>query len=157
MQRKNYTKRIAFPNGSRLRIGVVVSDFNKDITDSMLLGALETLEACKVKKSNIRVIHVPGSFEIPFSCLTLLKTKKYDAVVALGCVIKGETPHDVYLASAASQGIMNLSLQYGVPISFGVITTLNLAQAKVRSRGEANKGKEAALTAVSMAFQDRKN
>lgn len=152
MQRKNYTKKTSFPDGSRLRVGIVVSGFNKDITEPMLEGALRTLATCKVKKNNVQVVRVPGSFEIPFGCLTLLKKKKYHALIALGCVIKGETDHDIYIATAASRGIMNLSLEYGVPISFGIITTNNLAQAKVRSTGETNKGKEAALTAVTMAL-----
>jgi 6,7-dimethyl-8-ribityllumazine synthase len=152
MQRKNYVKKTAFPNGARLRVGVVVSEFNKDITEPMLRGALEALRACKVKSTKVRILRVPGSFEIPLGCLKLLKGGKCNAIVALGCVIKGETTHDVYIANAASKGIMDLSLQYGIPIAFGVITTNNLAQAKVRSTGNANKGIEAAITAVTMAL-----
>jgi 6,7-dimethyl-8-ribityllumazine synthase len=152
MQRKNNTKKVSLPDGSRLRIGVVVSDFNADITGPMLDGALTTLAACKVKKANIRVVHVPGGFEIPFGCLTLIKSgKKYDALITLACVMKGETTHDVYIATAATNGIMNLSLQYKMPIAFGVLTTNNLAQAKARSRGKNNKGIEAAITAITMA------
>jgi len=151
MQRKHYAKKVPLPDGSRLRIGVVVSDFNTDITAPMLDGALATLGACKVKKNNIRIVHVPGSFEIPFGCLTLIKSGKYDALIALGCIIKGETTHDVYIATATSDGIMKLSLEYKIPIAFGVITTNNLAQAKVRSSGKTNKGGEAAVTAIAMA------
>jgi 6,7-dimethyl-8-ribityllumazine synthase len=151
MQRKHYAKKILLPDGSRLRIGIVVSDFNADITAPMLAGALATLGACKVKKGNIRVVHVPGSFEIPFGCLTLIKSGKYDALIALGCIIKGETTHDVYIATAASNGIMSISLEHGIPIAFGVITTNNLAQAKIRSSGKTNKGDEAAITAITMA------
>jgi len=152
MQRKNRTTKISLSDGSRLRIGVVVSDFNADITGPMLDGALTTLAACKVKKANIRVVHVPGGFEIPFGCLTLIKSgKKYDALITLACVMKGETTHDVYIATAATNGIMNLSLQYKMPIAFGVLTTNNLAQAKARSRGKNNKGIEAAITAITMA------
>ena len=152
MQRKNRTKKIILPGGSRLRVGIVVSEFHKDITDGLLMGALEALDACKVKKKNIRIIRVPGSFEIPFGCLSLLRWKKYDALAALGCVIKGETSHNVYIASAVSKGIMNLSLEYGVPIGFGVVTADNLAQAKARSSTKTNRGKDAALAAVSMAL-----
>jgi 6,7-dimethyl-8-ribityllumazine synthase len=152
MQRKPKTKKVSMPDGSHLRIGVVVSDFNTDITGPMLEGVLTTLAACKVKKNNVRVIHVPGGFEVPFGCLTLIKSgKKYDALITLACVMKGETTHDVYIATAATNGIMNLSLQYKMPIAFGVLTTNNLAQAKARSRGKNNKGIEAALTAITMA------
>ncbi len=152
MQRKNNTKKTALPDDSGLKIGIVVSEFHKDITWRLLDGALETLGMCNVKKKNIHILRVPGSFEIPFGCLSLLRGKKYDALVALGCIIKGETSHDVYIASAVSQGIMNLSLEYHVPISFGVVTTNNLAQAEARSRGKTNRGKDAALAAVSMAL-----
>lgn len=152
MQRKNHTTKTALPDGSRLRIGIVVSEFHKDITGRLLDGALETLGACNVNKKNIRILRVPGSFEIPFGCFSLLKEKKYDAFIALGCIIKGETSHDVYIASAVSQGIMNLSLKYQKPISFGVVTTNNLAQAEARSTGKTNRGKDAALAAVSMAL-----
>jgi 6,7-dimethyl-8-ribityllumazine synthase len=152
MQRTHYAKKKVIMNGARLRVGIAVSEFNNDITDRMLAGALEALDASAVKKNNIQVIRVPGSFELPFACLTFLKKKKYDAVIALGCIIKGETTHDIYIASAVSKGIMDLSLQYGVPVIFGVLTTNNLAQAKARSTGKANKGIEAALTAVSMAL-----
>ena len=151
MQRKHYAKKVLLPDGSRLRIGIVVSDFNSDITAPMLEGALQTLDACKVKKSNIRTVHVPGSFEIPFGCLALIKSRKYDALITLGCIIKGETTHDIYIATATSNGIMNLSLEHKLPIAFGVITTNNLAQAKVRSTGKTNKGVEAAITAITMA------
>ena len=151
MQRKNYKTPTSFPDASRLCIGIVVAEFNRDITEHMLMGALATLKKCKVKDGAITVSRVPGSFEIPFGCLRLLKKKKYDAIIALGCIIKGETSHDVYIASAVSRGIMTLSLEHMVPIIFGVITTNTLRQAIVRSTGEANKGREAALAAVAMA------
>ena len=136
-----------------LRIGIVVSRFNADITERMLAGALETLRAWRVREGSIEVIHVPGSFEIPFACRTLVSGKKKpDAIIALGCIIKGETDHDRYIASAVSHGIMQVMLEHGVPISFGVITTNNLKQAEVRSRGKANKGIEAAVAALESAL-----
>lgn len=152
MQRKKKVEKIIFPDGSRLRIGIVISRYYEDITGSMLDGALETLESCGVKKNNIHVLPVPGSFEIPFGCLTFLKKKKYDAIITLGCIIKGETDHDRHIASAVFSGITKLSLDYGVPISLGVINANNLAQAKARSTGDGNKGKDAALSAVLMAL-----
>ncbi len=151
MQRKNHTEKVSLPDGSGLRIGVVVSDFNTDITGPMLEGALTTLEASKVKKANVRVLHDPGGFEIPFGCLTLIKSGKYDAIITLACIMKGETTHDVYIANGATKGIMDLSLAYEIPIAFGVLTTNTLAQAKARSTGKDNKGVEAAITAITMA------
>lgn len=140
-------------DASKLRVGIVVSAFNEDITGNMLAGARETLSAWGMADDAITVVTVPGSFELPYGCRTLLTQKeKPDAIIALGCVIKGETEHDRYVASAAANGIMDLSLQYGVPISFGVITTNTLEQAKVRSSGETNKGKEAAEAALRLAL-----
>lgn len=152
MQRKNKDKKIALPDGSSLRIGIVVSKYHEYITGRLLDGALETLYSCGVKKNNIYVLPVPGSFEIPLGCLSLIKKKKYDALVTLGCIIKGQTDHNRHLASAVFGSIMNLSLNYNVPISLGIITVNNMAQAVARSTGEENKGKDAALAAVSMAL-----
>lgn len=149
---KNSAKKIILPDCSRLRVGIVVSEYHENIMARMFDGALEALEGAKVKKSNIVAMRVPGSFEIPYGCAKLLKKKKYDAIVALGCIIKGETSHDQYIASAVSQGIMELMLRYGVPIGFGVITANNLSQAKVRSAGNSNKGREAAIAALKMAL-----
>jgi len=154
MRRK--TKSAEVGDASRLSVGVVVSKYNADITDGLLAGALETLRAWNVKEKNIRVVRVPGSFEIPFGCLTLLSGKKKpDAVIALGCIVKGETEHDRYIASAVSSGIVNLTIAYKTPISFGVLTTNNLAQARIRSRGNDNKGSEAAAAALESALLAR--
>lgn len=153
MQRKHYAKKTATKDASKLRVGIVVSEFNIDITESMLAGALETLRAWQVKESNVRVLRVPGSFEIPLGCAKLLASRqKPDALIALGCVIKGETKHDEYISHAVSHALQNLMLAYAVPIGFGVITPNNLAQAKARSEGKGNKGREAALAALEMAL-----
>lgn len=153
MQRKNVVTKKMGRNASALKIGIVVSEYYADvITGKLLIGALDVLKKAKVAQKNITVVRVSGCFEIPYGCIVLLKRKKFDAIITLGCIVKGETEHDRYIASAVSQGIMNLSLAYTVPISFGVITVNNLAQAKVRSTGENNKGKEAALAALEMAF-----
>jgi len=137
-------------NGSQLKIGIVVSRFNEDITENMLKGALETLAENKVKEKNIKVVHVPGSFELPLACQRLGQTKKFDALVALGCVVKGETDHFYYICNEASRGIMDVMLGHNLPIGFGVLTTQNLKQAQVRSRGKENKGREAAVAALEM-------
>ena len=118
----------------------------------MLDGALETLEACGVKKKNIFVLPVPGSFEVPFGCNIILKKKKCDAIVTLGCIIKGETSHDQHIAEAVMHGITRLSLDHNTPIALGVVNANNLAQAIARSSGNDNKGKDAALAAVEMAL-----
>ncbi|MBI5457581.1 6,7-dimethyl-8-ribityllumazine synthase [Candidatus Kaiserbacteria bacterium] len=152
MQRKEYTKKRAVRDASKLRVGVVVSRFNEDITDLMLTGALETLHKWGVKEANTHIVRVPGAFEIPLACLKLIKRQKLDAVITIGCIIKGETEHDRYLATAVSGGLMRLSLDHALPISFGVITTNNLAQAKARSQGKTNKGIEAANAALDMAL-----
>jgi 6,7-dimethyl-8-ribityllumazine synthase len=152
MQRKHYAKEVEKKDASKLKMGIVVSKFNEDITGRMLLGALETLQTWGVKEKNIRVIHVPGSFELPLGCLGLIETMKPHAVIALGCIIKGDTDHDKYIATAVSDGLMQLSLNFGLPVSFGVIATNTLAQAVVRSTGKTNKGIEAALAALESAL-----
>ncbi len=152
MQRKEYAKKVPVRNASKLRVGVVASRFNEDVTSRMLEGALATLREWGVKGTNTHIVRVPGSFEIPMGCLKLIKKKHLNAIITIGCIIKGETEHDRYLAMAVSQGLMQLSLQYKLPISFGVITTNTLAQAKTRSRGKTNKGIEAAVAALDMAL-----
>lgn len=152
MQRAHYAKKSASGNASRLKVGVAVSEFNSDITGSMFAAALETLHEWKVPERAISILHVPGSFELPLAALHLIRKKKVDAVIALGCVIKGETKHDEYISHAVAHGLTSLMLDTGIPIGFGVITPNNLAQAKARSRGKANKGTEATIAALSMAL-----
>ena len=137
-------------DGSKLKIGIVVSRFNENITGKMLEGALDVLKENKVKEKNIKIIRVPGSFEIPLACQKLAKTRKFDALVAIGCVIKGETDHYYYICNEASRGVMDVMLKFDIPIGFGVLTCNNLKQAQVRSRGKENKGREAAEAALSM-------
>ncbi len=148
--KKGKAKRI---DGSKLKIGIIVSQFNSNVTEPMLEGALETLKENKVKKENIKTVWVPGSFEIPLACQQLAKSKKYDALVAIGCVVKGETDHYYYICNEASRGIMNIMLEFDLPVGFGVLTCKNLKQAKIRSRGKENKGREAAEAALSMIIK----
>jgi len=153
MQGSHYEKEVKVEDASHLSIGIVVSEFNSDITEPMLTGALTTLRQWGVKEQNIKVVHVPGSFEIPYGCKKLLSgQKKPSAIVALGCVIKGETDHEKYIAMTVARGIMDLTLATGVPIAFGVITPNSLEQAKVRSTGKHNKGMEAAIAALRCAL-----
>lgn len=105
-----------------------------------------------MRDDDLTLVHVPGAFEIPVTALHLAETGRFDAVICLGCLIKGDTMHFEYIADAASHGIMNVSVTTGVPVAFGVLTTLTEAQAAVRSEpGEGNKGREAALAAIEMA------
>ncbi|MEK7155370.1 MAG: 6,7-dimethyl-8-ribityllumazine synthase [Patescibacteria group bacterium] len=150
MQRKHHRRAVAAQNAAQLNVGIVVSDFNAYITGALLEGALTTLAEWKVAKKNITVLHVPGGFEIPLGCLQLLKSKKPDALIALGCVIKGETKHDEYISHAVAHALQDLMLTHHVPIGFGVLTPNSLAQAKARSRGKTNKGCEAAAAALAM-------
>ena len=152
MQRKESGKKAPVKNASKLKVGIVVSTYYEDITGRMLDGALETLRAWKVSEKNITIVRVPGSFELTYGCLSLLKQKKAHAIVALGCIIKGETSHDEYIAHAVAQGVVQLMVEYKKPISFGLLTVNTLEQATVRSTGENNKGKEAAIASLEMAL-----
>lgn len=105
-----------------------------------------------VRDNDVTLVHVPGAFEIPVTALHLAETGRFDAVICLGCLIKGDTMHFEYIAEATSHGIMNVSVTTGVPVAFGVLTALTEAQAAARSEpGEGNKGREAALAAIEMA------
>lgn len=140
------------PSGEPFRIGIVISEWNKEITESLYNGCVKTLTKHKTTKENIVSVYVPGSFELPQAAELLLESQEFDAVICLGCIIKGETKHDEYIASAVSHGIMMLSLDYSTPVIFGVLTTENMDQAVDRSGGKlGNKGDEAAVTALKMA------
>ncbi len=133
------------------RFAIVVSRFNAPITDGLLGGALSALAEAEVAQEDVAVVRVPGAFEIPLTARALAETGQFDAVICLGCLIKGDTMHFEYIAEAATHGIARASAETGVPMAFGVLTTLTEAQAIVRSEpGPENKGREAALAAVEM-------
>lgn len=133
------------------RFAIIVSRFNAGITDGLLAGARAALAEADVAPADVTVVRVPGAFEIPLVAQALARTGRFDAVIALGCLIKGDTMHFEYIAAAASRGIMQVSLATTVPIAFGVLTTLDETQAVARARAdEHNKGREAALAAVEM-------
>jgi 6,7-dimethyl-8-ribityllumazine synthase len=119
-------------DASRLKVGIVVARFNQEITGQILEDALDTLKKYNVRENSIKVISVPGSVEIPFALQKLAKTKKYDCLVALGAVIKGETDHYLYVCKMAQEGVLRVMLDYEIPVGFGVLTVNNLEQAKVR-------------------------
>jgi 6,7-dimethyl-8-ribityllumazine synthase len=155
MQRKVSTPRTQI-DGRRSKIAIVVSKFNSDITGGMLKGALDVLKKNKVKDKNVKIVWVPGSLEIPLVCLRLSRTKKYDGLVVIGCVIKGGTDHYYYVAGESIRGVMNVMLETGVPIGMGIITTNNLKQAKERSGAKNNKGAEAAQAMLEMILLSKK-
>lgn len=139
-------------SGRGLRIAVVVSRYHDFVTDRLRAGALEALAASGVAHDDVSVLDVPGSFEIPMAARRAAETGRFDAVVCLGCLIRGETPHFEYIASAASHGLMSASGATGVPMTFGILTTDSAEQALARAgSGPANKGWEAATAAVEMA------
>lgn len=152
MQRKEFLKKAATQDASKLTIGIAVADFNPDITGSMLEGALAILKAWGVREKNITVRHVYGSFDLAYATDLLLRAHKPHAVVAIGCIIKGETDHDTHIASAVFNGLTNLAIKYGKPVSLGILTTNNLKQARARSRGTTNHGEKAAVAAMRAAL-----
>jgi 6,7-dimethyl-8-ribityllumazine synthase len=137
--------------GAGLRFGIVVSRFNQPITDALLKGAIRVLEEEGTRSDDIEVATVPGAFEIPGVAKKVGLLGRFDAIICLGAVIQGETPHFHYICSEVSRGIGQLSLELGMPVIFGVLTTASLAQAVARSGHEINKGAEAAMAAIEMA------
>ena len=143
-------KKISFKNISKLKIGIAVSEWHPEVTEELFEGAEKILLRNGISSKNIIRVNTPGSFELPLTAQYLLK-KKCDAVICLGCVIKGETDHYEYICSSVSQGIMDVSLSNNKPVAFGVLTTDNLEQALNRAGGKlGNKGKEAAEAILKM-------
>ena len=140
------------PSGENKIFGIVVSEWNPEITNALLEGAVETLKLKEVDEKDIHIQYVTGSFELPFGASSLLEKKKISAVLCLGCVIQGETRHFDFICDAVANGIMQVSLKKEIPVIFGLLTTNTLEQAKDRSGGKhGNKGIEAAITALKMA------
>ena len=136
---------------SRHRFVLLCAQWNTEITAKLAEGARSVLQRYGVQKENIISAEVPGSFELPLGAQWMIEQHKPDAVICLGCVIKGETPHFEYIAHAASHGILRVGLDKNIPVVFGILTTHTLAQAKARSGGKkGHKGEEAALTALKM-------
>lgn len=138
-------------NLSKKKFAVVVAEWNEDITEALFQGAYDALLTLGVNKSNIIRKNVPGSYELPLGAQQFARKKSIDAVICLGCVIQGETPHFDYICQAVANGIMRINLDYGKPVAFGVLTTLDKKQAMERAGGKyGNKGEEAALTVIKM-------
>lgn len=144
-------------NSKGLKLAFVVSRFNSMITERLTYGALDAFQRSGGESEDVTVVKVPGSFEIPLTAKKLAKSNNFDAVVCLGAVIRGGTPHFDYVANEMSKGIANVSLETGIPIAFGVITADNLEQAIERAGTKhGNKGEEAVLSAVEMVHTLRK-
>ena len=139
-------------DASGLKIVIVVARFNSFITDRLLAGALDALKRSGAPPDSIEIVKVPGAWELPLTAKTLAATNRYAAIVALGAVIRGDTPHFDHVANQASSGLAAVALETGVPVAFGVLTTNTVEQAIDRAGGKSgNKGYDAAITAVEMA------
>lgn len=138
--------------GTDLKVGIIVGRFNEFINDKLLSGALDGLKRHGVEEDNIDIAWVPGAFEVPFIAKKMAETKKYDAVIGLGTVIRGSTTHYDYVCNEAAKGIAKVSFDTGVPIIFGIVTTENIEQAIERAGTKAgNKGYDSAISAIEMA------
>ncbi len=139
------------PNGKDYTIAIVVAEWNDKITFALRDSTIDTLKKAGVLQQNIHVYQVPGSYELPYGAFTILQNFSLDAVICLGCVIQGETPHFDYICQAVSKGCMDVQLQLKCPVIFGVLTTLTMEQAEARAGGKyGNKGAEAAHSALKM-------
>ena len=157
MQQSIFMKSNTFKklNGKGLKIAIVQARFNRKITDALAQGAVKALMESGVAEKDVKIFQVPGAFEIPLVCQRLARPpaggKKYNGIIAIGAIIKGETAHFDYIAQAATDGIMRVMLDQNLPIAFGVIATYNLAQAKARARdNKNNKGYEAAMALIEI-------
>jgi 6,7-dimethyl-8-ribityllumazine synthase len=139
-------------NSSGMRFAIVASRFNEFVTSRLLSGAVDALQRTGATEGDVTIVRVPGSFEIPLAAKKLVQTKKYDAVICLGSLIRGETPHFDYLSNEVTKGIGLVSLESGIPVAFGVLTADSVEQAIDRAGMKSgNKGFEAAMSAIEMA------
>jgi len=146
------------PSAEDMKFGIVIAEWNEEITNALAEGAINTLLKHNVEESNILVKYVPGSFELPLGAQLFLEDTDVDAVIILGCVIQGETRHFDFICQGVTDGIMKLNLEYMTPVIFGLLTTNTLQQAKDRAGGKyGNKDDEAAITAIKMVDLKRKS
>jgi 6,7-dimethyl-8-ribityllumazine synthase len=139
------------PDARSMRIGIVVSEWNSDITNNLFRGCMEALTDCGVSLDNIHVVHVPGSFELPVAADMILRNTKVESVICLGSVIRGETPHFEFISQACATAVQQVAIKHSKPVIFGVLTDNTLEQSRERSGGsKGNKGVEAGITAIRM-------
>jgi len=140
------------PSIDDMKFGIVVADWNEKITHALYEGCFDTLKKHGAKEDHIMTVQVPGTFELPGGAKLMAANKKYDAIICIGCVIKGETSHNEYINHSVANGLINLTIKSGIPCIFGVLTPNDEQQAIDRSGGKyGNKGVEAAVTAIRMA------
>ncbi len=152
MQTAEFLKKAKPQDASKLKVSIVAAKFHSDITDPMIEGAIAALKEWKVKAKNITVRRVYGSFDLPFAAALAIRKDKPHAVIAMGCIVKGETRHDEYIANAVFKGLADLSIRHVLPVSLGVLTVNDLKQAKARSTGKTNHGEKAAVAALEAAL-----
>ncbi len=151
IHKKKQNKIIELPDAGKCKIGIVVSEWNGDITTSLLKACQDTLKKNAIQKENIFTVYVPGSFELPTGARIIDDQHNCDAVICLGCIIKGETRHDEYISNAVATGLVQLGVLRTKPFIFGVLTPNTLEQARERAGGKVgNKGEEAAIAALKM-------
>lgn len=145
------------PSAQGMRFGIVVSEWNNNITGALLQGAYDTLTKHGASEDDITVMTVPGSFELVFGASQMVKSGKMDAVIAIGCVVRGDTPHFDYICEGTTQGLASLNERFDVPVIYGLLTCNNMEQAQDRAGGTlGNKGDECAVTAIKMVDYYRK-
>lgn len=150
--KESYTQGVRY-SGKGAGVGIVSARFNGDIVEALKTAAYDTLIENGVAEGDIAEVYVPGAFELPIACKTMVVAGGYDGIIALGCVIRGGTPHFEYVCQGCTAGIQQVSLETGVPIAFGVLTTDTVAQAQARAAtddGGENKGRDAALCVLEM-------
>ena len=145
------------PSAQGMRFGIVVSEWNNNITGALLQGAYDTLTKHGASEEDITVMTVPGSFELVFGASQMVKSGKMDAAIAIGCVVRGDTPHFDYICEGTTQGLASLNERFDVPVTYGLLTCINMEQAQDRAGGTlGNKGDECAVTAIKMVDYYRK-
>lgn len=149
--RKSTKKSVVKFSGGKLNVCVVVSQWHKDITDALLEGVFSVFEKMEVDEFSMNLLNAPGSFELPLAAQWAINNYAPDAVICLGCIVRGETPHFDYISKAVADGIMKLNLSHNIPVIFGVLTTDTVKQAQQRSGGKhGNKGADAAIAVLEM-------
>lgn len=139
------------PSAEAMRFGIVVSEWNSKVTGALMQGAVDTLKKNGAKDENVKVLTVPGSFELIYGATQMVKSGKFDAVIAIGCVVRGDTPHFDYICEGTTEGLALLNKDYEIPVIYGLLTCNNMEQAEMRAGGSlGNKGDECAITAIKM-------
>ena len=145
-------KKRTLPSATGLRFGIVAARYNDELADALLSNCLDSLAKAGADTGDIKIVRVPGSFEVTAAAAKLAKSGKHDCVIALGIILQGETSHAHHIASAVANGLTAIAIQTGIPTVFGIVTANNLKQARIRCLGKQhNRGREAALTAIEMA------